>query len=794
MWRHNFNMADEKPAVPGKAPLSRASASYDSNKAAAAAAPGVNPLDLMTNAEVLADVEGFVTANGLDRHRETSPHGFETLDELPEEDKDVLRYEEGHKWSSAPRMLYLLCALCAGCAIVQGMDQTVINGAQSFYFDEFGITDKLMQGLINGSPYAAAAVIGCWLNAPLNKRWGRRGTIAFSCFLAFATAIWQAVATTWPNLLAARFVLGVAVGAKSATTPVYAAECAPKMIRGALVMMWQMWTAFGIMLGLVVSIAFQHLDFLGPNSQWRWMFGVTAVPPLVVGLLVYCMPESPRWYLEKGQNAKAFESMRRLRKHDIQAARDLYMAHKLFRAAQGDHPKTGPQLFKEFFTVRRNWRAAQINVIAYYSTKIFVDAGYSRENAMLVSFGCGACNFLGAIPAVFTIDKCGRRTLLLVTFPAMALFLFWTGSSFLITDLDTRLASIVASLYCFMILYSPGLGPVPFTYSAEAFPLHIRAVGMSSATSITWAFNFLISFTWPEMMEKFTAAGGFYWYASWNIFGFVFAYFLVPETKNKTLEELDGVFSMRNRDHARYHMRKMQRFWARMLGRDVPPLPPLYDVSAALGRRHPRNHLDVKGQVVDVEAAGRVAEGDPGGAVGQAVAHAAGHAHKRRLARARHGVDGALVDDEVELGGRRRRHGVAAAAQLRRVRHGVAHAHVAERAPLQIAPALRRQRLVVDVEHVEEPAPAQVRRQVACAGAQVQDARRRRVQPVEVRLQHGHEVGRGHEPLELRFVREALVPVALLLKVDGHLGRLWAGDFFVVCVRNYGEWQRRLSE
>lgn len=158
----------------------------------------------------------------------------------------------------------------------------------------------------------------------------------------------------------------------------------------------------------------------------------------------------------------------------------------------------------------------------------------------------------------------------------MAIFLFWTGSSFLVQDKDVRLALVATSLYCFMILYSPGLGPVPFTYSAEAFPLHIRAVGMSSATAITWAFNFLISFTWPEMMDKFTATGGFYWYATWNILGWIFAYFLVPETKGMTLEELDGVFSVRNRDHARYYAQKLQRFWKKLRGEDVAPMAPLY--------------------------------------------------------------------------------------------------------------------------------------------------------------------------------------------------------------------------
>lgn len=102
----------------------------------------------------------------------------------------------------------------------------------------------------------------------------------------------------------------------------------------------------------------------------------------------------------------------------------------------------------------------------------------------------------------------------------------------------------MSSIYIFMFAYSPGLGPVPFTYAAEVFPLHIRPMGMASATSITWAFNFLISFSWPKMVETVTPKGGFFLYGGFNILGFIFAYFFVPETKGLTLEELDAVFKV----------------------------------------------------------------------------------------------------------------------------------------------------------------------------------------------------------------------------------------------------------
>lgn len=149
----------------------------------------------------------------------------------------------------------------------------------SFYFEEFGVEDVWLQGLLNGAPYLCSALVGCWTTAPLNRYFGRRGCIFISCLVSFASSFWMATAHTWWNLLLARFLLGFAVGAKSTTTPVYGAECAPANIRGALVMMWQMWTAFGIMLGFIASVAFMNVTHPTiPYLQWRLMLGSTAIP------------------------------------------------------------------------------------------------------------------------------------------------------------------------------------------------------------------------------------------------------------------------------------------------------------------------------------------------------------------------------------------------------------------------------------------------------------------------------------------------------------------------------------
>jgi MFS family permease len=214
---------------------------------------------------------------------------------------------------------------------------------------------------------------------------------------------------------------------------------------------------------------------------------------------------------------------------------------------------------------------------------IFEQAGFSRPNALLVSLGTGATNFLFAIPAIYTIDTFGRRNLLLTTFPLMGICLLWCGMSFFLpTDADGqpsqgRLGSIAAAIFTFMAVYSPGEGPVPFTYSAEAFPLHIRDIGMSFATATCWGFNFLLSLTWPPLVAAFSPQGAFGWYAAWNFFGFVYTYFLLPETKAMTLEELDDVFDVGNHAFSKYYRQKLPWYMKKhVLRQDVPPMEPLF--------------------------------------------------------------------------------------------------------------------------------------------------------------------------------------------------------------------------
>lgn len=379
------------------------------------------------------------------------------------------------------------------------------------------------------------------------------------------------------------------MGSKASTVPIFAAENCPAAIRGGLVMSWQMWTAFGIFLGFCANLAVYNVG----EIAWRLQLGSAMIPaiPLLVG--VYFCPESPRWYIKKGRFSEAFRSLCRLRNTPLQAARDLYYIHAQIQEEADIIGRSNYiTRFIELFTIPRVRRAtgasftvmlAQqmcgINIIAFYSSTIFVDAKASNLTALLASFGFGLVNFVFAWPAVWTIDTWGRRTLLLFTFPNMAWTLLAAGLCFLIPDTSrAHLGMIAFFVFLFAAFYSPGEGPVPFTYSAEVFPLSHREVGMAwaVATCLFWAAVLSISF--PRILIAFGHVGAFGFYAGLNVTALVLIFLFVPETKQRTLEELDYVFAVPTRTHAKYQLFTALPWWIKryILRQKNAPLKPLY--------------------------------------------------------------------------------------------------------------------------------------------------------------------------------------------------------------------------
>jgi len=263
--------------------------------------------------------------------------------------------------------------------------------------------------------------------------------------------------------------------------------------------------------------------------------------------------------MKHGNYPKAFRSFLRLRKHPIIAARDLYYSHILYMEEVAE--ARGANYFTRLwdcFRVPRIRRAtlagctvmlAQqmcgINIISFYSSTVFVDNGSTPDEALFASLGFGALNFVFAIPALWLIDTFGRRSLLLATFPVMALFVLAAGmATFYPTVGPAKTGLVAIFIYLFTIAYSVGEGPVCFMYSAEIFPNVQREQGMAFAVAINCFFAGVLGITFPSLRRAFGLAGAFGFYAGLNAIAFVLIFLWVPETKQLTLEELDQVFSI----------------------------------------------------------------------------------------------------------------------------------------------------------------------------------------------------------------------------------------------------------
>ncbi|KAI2055679.1 hypothetical protein LOZ12_000126 [Ophidiomyces ophidiicola] len=573
-----------------------------------------NPLANIPKQRLLQDVKEFANTNGLSHILPIlekgalvakDPANWETVEGLTSDEHEAIRNEVLHKWRQ-PRALYLTMVLCSIGAAVQGWDQTGSNGANLSFPEAFNIVDtagtpnaelhQWLVGLVNAGPYISSAFLGCWLSDPINRFSGRRGAIFAAAIFCVLAPIGCAVSQSWQQLLVSRLLLGLGMGIKASTVPMFCAENTPASIRGGLVMGWHLWTAFGIFLGCCANLAVKDTG----SISWRLQLGSAFIPALPLLFGVFWCPESPRWYIKRGKIAKAYQSLCQLRNHEIQAARDLYYIHAHIQVEKEIIGKGSTVArFIELFTIPRVRRAtlaasivmtAQqmcgINIIAFYSSTVFAAAGASTTDALLASWGFGLVSFLFALPAVWTIDTYGRRALLLFTFPQMAWTMLAAGLAFRIPEnKSSHLVVIALFIFLFAAWYAPGEGPVSYAYSAEVFPLSHREIGMAFVVSSCFFWAAALSMTFPRMLRAMTPTGAFGFYAALNVTAFVMIFLWVPETKQRTLEELDYIFAVPTKKHVYYQVFKVLP-WSvrRYIFRQNTHIEPLYKLDHVTGK------------------------------------------------------------------------------------------------------------------------------------------------------------------------------------------------------------------
>ncbi|KAL1849659.1 hypothetical protein VTK73DRAFT_9832 [Phialemonium thermophilum] len=524
-----------------------------------------------------------------------NPTDYEDIPELTADDKHYLRREVTHRWH-LPKDLYYSIALCSLGSAIQGWDNTGANGANLSFPQEFGIEHNTwLVGVINSGP-TLFGLLSAWAADPINNYLGRRGTIFLTGLFCVFPVLAQAFTQNWWGLMICRLFMGLGMGVKISTIPVFSAEVAPASIRGGLVTSFQLWVAFGIFVGFCSNLVFYRIGRLA----WRFQLAAAFAPAIPVLIFVWMCPESPRWLMKKGRYQEAFKAFCRIRNTEMQAARDMYYAH--CQVLEERDAFAGVSLGRrawELIAVPRLRRAtlasgwivisqqfSGINIMSFYSSTIFSEAGYSTKDCLLASMGFGLIMFIFAFPAVYTMDTYGRRNLLLLTFPNMAWCLLAAGLCFLMpTGSSARVPLIATFIYLFTALYGPGIGPMPSIYFSEAFPTSHREIGAALTICVNNSVGSALSLTFPSLLAKLGPTGAFGFYAGLNIVAFIVIFFIVPETKQHTLEELDYIFGVPTRRHVAYQVRVWLPWWIKryLFFQKNAKLEPLYHLEGTSG-------------------------------------------------------------------------------------------------------------------------------------------------------------------------------------------------------------------
>jgi sugar porter (SP) family MFS transporter len=455
---------------------------------------------------------------------------------------------------SAVPSTYVWLAAVAGTlgGLLFGYDWVVIGGAKPFYERYFQLNSPSLEGWA-----MSCALIGCLVGAvssgSLSNRYGRKRLLILAAMVFAVSSLGTGLAFHFRAFVIWRMIGGYAIGLASAISPMYIAEISPAHLRGRLVSLNQLAIVTGILLAQVVNWlvarpvppdATAHDILVSWNGQWGWrcMFCATAVPSLIFLIAALLVPESPRWLAVKGRHQQALKVLERLGGH-------AYAQQVLDDFAAASQPRSSVSLAASLLTdgmgkvlalgvvlaLLQQW--CGINVIFNYAQEIFAAAGYRISDILFNIVITGAVNLIFTFVALLTIDRFGRRFLLLfgvsglaIVYIALGFFyrLHWQGMP--------MLALVLAAIAC----YSMSLAPVTWVVIAEIFPNRIRSSAMSIAVTSLWTACFLLTYSFPLLNAALQASGTFWVYAAICIVGLVYLAVNLPESKGRTLEEIEA--------------------------------------------------------------------------------------------------------------------------------------------------------------------------------------------------------------------------------------------------------------
>jgi SP family sugar porter-like MFS transporter len=447
--------------------------------------------------------------------------------------------------------IWAISLVAALGGLLFGYDWVVISGADIFYEKHFGLTSSFDIGWAKG-----CALVGCLLGAMLSgmlsDRFGRKRLLIASALLFAVSSVGTGWAGNYAAFVAWRIAGGASIGLASNLSPMYIAEVAPAAIRGRLVSMNQLTIVIGILLAQLVNWLIAEPVPRGAtveeivqswNGQfgWRWMFAATAAPSLLFLVGMFFVPESPRWLAKNGQRERAQQVLARVGGDayagaalaDIEATLVNEVARVDFRDLL--EPRMKKILFLGVaLAFLQQW--CGINVIFYYAKDVFAAAGYQVSDILLNIVIIGLANLVFTFVAIATVERLGRRFLMLAGWAGLAVIYLLLGGGFAAKLQGLLLVVlVVAAIGC----YACTLAPMTWVVLSEIFPNRIRGAAMSIAVFALWTGCFTLTYSFPELNKRLGAAGTFWIYAGICVAGWFFTWSKLPETKGKTLEAIE---------------------------------------------------------------------------------------------------------------------------------------------------------------------------------------------------------------------------------------------------------------
>lgn len=444
----------------------------------------------------------------------------------------------------------LFIALSAALGgLLFGYDTAVISGAIGNLTEYFHLTPIETGWAISSA--LVGCLIGAFISDYLSNRFGRKATMIITAILFILNSVGTAIPNSFTMFVLFRIVGGVGVGVASMVVPMYIAEIAPPKRRGALVGNYQLAIVIGIVVVYFVNyfIALQGNAHWNLNTGWRWMFGSEIIPSVLFLIFIFLIPESPRWLVQKGKSTDAIAVLEKLNAPEDAIQIQTEIENSLLQEDKNQWKHLVNPVFKKALFAGIGLSILQqltgINAILYYAPEIFKSLGSSADTSLLETSILGVVNLIFTLLAIRWVDQMGRKPLLYIGSIGMTIALAAVG---LFIYFDAVGNWVLPFLLLFMASFSISWGPIVWVLLSEIFPTKIRSLALAISVFIQWVANFAVTQVFPSLVENhwlkmnFNGAFPFYLFSVICLISLLFVWRKVPETKNKTLEEMDALW------------------------------------------------------------------------------------------------------------------------------------------------------------------------------------------------------------------------------------------------------------